>query len=200
MFFSKFLLAVAFCFGLTLQAVQAHAIINNALGVKGKPVRNNVQRPSTAKPCGNVNIQTTLGSTTPLVMNASGAFSTTVTNFNAGVDGSRQVTAKVDAAGTGKNFVAATVTKNGVRAPTSTGTDTISVQLPSGTRCTGGPNRNLCLVSFKTAGNFGNCVAVQQGAGQKRDEEGDEEVEELDVRAVGTRAARAVRQFFENLA
>jgi len=191
MLFSRIPIAIALFFGLALQ-VQAHAVINPALGVKGQPTRNNVQRPSTAKPCGTVNIQQTLGTTTPVTANAQGLFSTTITNFNAGVDGSRQVTASVDPTGTGKSFVAATVTKNGVLAPTNVGSDNLSVQLPAGTKCTGGTGKNVCLVAFKTAGNFGNCIAVQQGAAGKR--------EDLDIRAVGTRAARAVRQFFSNSA
>ena len=36
------------------------------------------------------------------------------------------------------------------------------MQLPAGTTCTGGASKNLCLVSFTTAGGFGNCVVVQQ--------------------------------------
>ena len=38
------------------------------------------------------------------------------------------------------------------------------MQLPAGTACTGGATGNKCLVSFTTAGGFGNCVAVSQGA------------------------------------
>ena len=34
--------------------------------------------------------------------------------------------------------------------------------MPAGTTCTGG-NGKTCLVAFKTAGNFGNCIAVTQG-------------------------------------
>jgi hypothetical protein len=40
-------------------------------------------------------------------------FTVTAQNFNGGADGSRKFTAKVDATGTGKSFVAATITKNG---------------------------------------------------------------------------------------
>lgn len=49
------------------------------------------------------------------------------------------------------------------QAPTDVGTQNLSVQLPAGTSCTGGASKNLCLVSFTTAGGFGNCVVVQQG-------------------------------------
>jgi hypothetical protein len=82
-----------------------------------------------------------------------------------GKDGSRQVTMQVDAAGTGAKFVAGKVTTNGVLAPTSKATEKITASLPAGTTCTGGAAGNLCLASFTTAGGFGNCVVVQQGAG-----------------------------------
>lgn len=127
----KLLSASTLVFGLVLQT-QAHAAISPALGVAGTPTRNDVQRPSTAQPCGNVNIAQTIGSTTPIVANADGSFTATITNFNAyvygyticlksvklnvtcsGQDGSRQVTAQVDDTATGKSFVAAQVTKNG---------------------------------------------------------------------------------------
>ncbi|THH21604.1 hypothetical protein EUX98_g8335 [Antrodiella citrinella] len=150
-------------FGLALQA-QGHAIISPALGVTGTPVRNDVQQPSSAKECGNVNIASTLGSTTPIVANADGSFNATIQNFNAGKDGSRQVKAVVDGTATGKSFVAATVTKNGDLAPTNVGTQQLTVQLPANTKCTGGSSKDSCLVSFTTAGGFGNCVVVQQKA------------------------------------
>ena len=44
------------------------------------------------------------------------------------------------------------------------GSAQLTVQLPSGTQCTGGANQDLCLVSFVTAGGFGNCIAVSQNA------------------------------------
>lgn len=161
--FSKFFVVVPFVLGLTLQA-SAHAIISPALGVTGTPVRNDVQRPSKQAPCGTVDIAQTINTTTPIVAAADGSFATNITNFNAGQDGSRQVTAEVDATGTGSSFVAATVTKNGDLAPTDVGSQQIAVQLPPGTTCSGGAGSDLCLVSFTTAGGFGNCVVVQQGA------------------------------------
>ncbi|THH13355.1 hypothetical protein EW146_g6853 [Bondarzewia mesenterica] len=144
--------------------VHAHAAIAPALGVSGTPVRNDAQRPSTASPCGNVNIASTIDSSTAVPAAADGTFAATITNFNAGQDGSRQVTAQVDATGTGKTFAAAEVLTNGDLAPTSTGSQQLSVQLPSGAKCTGGKAGNLCLASFTTAGGFGNCVVVSQGA------------------------------------
>jgi hypothetical protein len=70
----------------------------------------------------------------------------------------------VDATGTGAKFVAGKVTTNGDAAPATTGTQKITASLPAGTKCTGGAAGDLCLASFTTAGGFGNCVVVQQGA------------------------------------
>lgn len=50
------------------------------------------------------------------------------------------------------------------QSPTTVGSAQVAVSLPAGTKCTGGTAGNLCLVSFTTAGGFGNCVAVAQGA------------------------------------
>ncbi|PSS36966.1 hypothetical protein PHLCEN_2v1182 [Hermanssonia centrifuga] len=49
-----------------------------------------------------------------------------------------------------------------MKAPSSVGSQELIAQLPSGTICSGGPSKDLCLVSFKTAGGFGNCVVLQQ--------------------------------------
>jgi hypothetical protein len=162
MFIKSFLASSAVILAASLQ-VSAHAAIAPALGAKSATVvRNDAQRPSAAAPCGNVNIASTLDTSTAVAAN-NGVFTATVTNFNGGIDGSRFVTAQVDATGTGKSFVAATVQTNGDKSPTSTGSQQLSVALPAGTTCTGGAGKNKCLVSFKTAGNFGNCVAVTNG-------------------------------------
>lgn len=84
----------------------------------------------------------------------------TATNFNGGRDGSTQFTVQVDSTGKGTAFKPATVTKNGVLAPARAGSAEITVQMPSGTTCTGGKTGNLCLVAFKSASGFGNCVVV----------------------------------------
>ena len=82
MFFSKSLLAsVVVGASLALQA-SAHAIVMPALGVSGTPVRNDVERPSAAKPCGKVDIASTLGATQAITANADGSFTATITNFN----------------------------------------------------------------------------------------------------------------------
>jgi hypothetical protein len=38
----------------------------------------------------------------------------------------------------------------------------LSVKLPDGTKCSGGSNKNRCLVSFVTNNDDGNCVVVTQ--------------------------------------
>jgi len=160
--FSKSFFASALVLAFAAHA-QAHAIIAPALGVAGTPARSDVKRPSTAAPCGNgVNVASTLAAATPVQAAADGTFTVTVTNFNAGADGSRSVTASVSPDGTGV-FAAATVSKNGVANPTSNGSDQVVAALPAGTKCTGGAG-NVCVVSFKTTAGFGNCVAVAQGA------------------------------------
>jgi len=158
MFFAKTLFVLA----AVSTSVLGHAAVSPALGVTGKVARADAQRPSTAKPCGNAALSAIDTSTAvPLSGNS---FTVTATNFNAGRDGSTQFTAQVDTTGKGTAFKAATVTKNGVAAPTSTGDVQITVQMPAGTTCTGGAAGNLCLVSFKSAGGFGNCVVVSSGA------------------------------------
>ena len=74
------------------------------------------------------------------------------------------MTAKVDATGTGKSFVAMTVSKNGDavsgfitlnkkqcidrvdQAPATNAAQAIVANLPAGTKCTGGATKNKCLV------------------------------------------------------
>ncbi|CDO70973.1 hypothetical protein BN946_scf184830.g5 [Trametes cinnabarina] len=159
--FSKSVIALAsVILSISLQA-HAHAGVTPALGVAGTFARSDVQRPSTAKPCGNTNIAQTIDSSTAITAAANGTFAATITNFNAGVDGSRQVTAQIDPTGTGKSFTAATVLQNGDKNPTDVGSQQLVVQLPAGTACSGGATGDKCLVSFVTAGGFGNCVVVQ---------------------------------------
>ncbi|CDO68171.1 hypothetical protein BN946_scf184938.g23 [Trametes cinnabarina] len=165
MFFSKtFIATAALCLSLSLQA-NAHAAVAPALGVKGTPVRNDVQRPSKNSECGNVNIAQTIDTSTAVQAAGNGTFAATIINFNAGVDGSRQVTALVDPTGTGKSFVSADVLQNGDKNPSNTGSQQLVVQLPSNTKCSGGASKDKCLVSFTTVSGFGNCVVVQQAGG-----------------------------------
>jgi len=163
--FSKVWTSAALLLALSLQA-NAHAIVSPALGVSGTPVRNDVKRPSAASPCGaGVNVASALDSSTAVTASAAGVVDATGTNFNAGEDGSRQFTAKVDASGTGTKFVAMTVTTNGDKAPTNVGSQPLVASLPAGTKCTGGASKDKCLVQFVSASGFGNCVAVTQAGG-----------------------------------
>ncbi|KAH9899177.1 hypothetical protein C8Q73DRAFT_743232 [Cubamyces lactineus] len=162
--FSKSVVAVAtVLLGFSLQA-HAHAGVTPALGVTGTFARSNVQRPSQAKPCGTIDIAQNIDSSTAITAAANGTFAATITNFNAGVDGSRQVTAQIDPTGTGNSFTAATVLQNGDKNPTSTGSQQLVVEMPAGTTCSGGATGDKCLVSFVTAGGFGNCAVVQSTA------------------------------------
>jgi hypothetical protein len=61
--------------------VWAHAVISPALGVKAAAVRNDAQRPSTAKPCGNAAL-TAIDTTKAVTADASGSFTVDVQNFN----------------------------------------------------------------------------------------------------------------------
>ncbi|KAF7371199.1 hypothetical protein MSAN_00755400 [Mycena sanguinolenta] len=143
----------------------AHAIPSPALGVRGTPTRADVQRPSTSQPCGSVSIAKNIDNSTAVPVEQDGVtVMLNVTNFNAGGDGSRSVSVLVDPTATGnsKNFVKATVTKNGNANPSSDGTDQVKLTLPAGTKCTGGKEGNLCLLSVKTTAGFGACTVVQQ--------------------------------------
>lgn len=160
--FSKIFASATLVLALSMQ-VQGHAAVAPVLGVAGAPARKDVQRPSAAAACGKTNVAATIDTSTPVVAAADGTFSATVTNFNGGADGSRQVTASVDPTGAGKTFSAITVSKNGDAAPAAVGSQQLTAALPAGTKCSGGKAGNLCLVSFKTKAGFGNCVVVQQG-------------------------------------
>jgi len=158
MFFAKTLLVLA---AISSSAL-GHALVAPVLGVAGTAGRGSVQRPSNAKPCGNTAL-TAIDTSIAVPLNGN-SFTVTATNFNGGRDGSTQFTAQVDSTGKGSAFKAATVTKNGVAAPANVGNAQITVQMPAGTTCTGGKAGNRCLVSFKSAGGFGNCVVVSSGA------------------------------------
>ncbi|PAV15504.1 hypothetical protein PNOK_0926800 [Pyrrhoderma noxium] len=148
--------------------VSGHAIVTPALGVTGTPARSDVTKPSTNTPCGKgVNVASAISGST--AVQASGnAFTVSVTNFNGGKDGSTElVKSSIDPSGTGNSFTGGSVTftTNGDANPSTTGTVQVSGTLPSGTTCTGGNDGASCLVSFTTAGGFGNCVLVSQGTG-----------------------------------
>ena len=49
-------------------------------------------------------------------------------------------------------------------APSNDDTQQFTIQLPAGTKCTGGTNQNLCLAAITTTSGLGNCVVVSQAA------------------------------------
>jgi len=158
---STFLVS-AVVLALSLQ-VNAHCEITPALGTGATPARKDVQRPSAAKPCGNVAISTqALDTATPVVADAQGNMVVTATSFNGGTDGGRQVTLQVDPTGTGKSFQAVTIATNGVANPPGPGSQQITFNMGA-IKCTGGTAGNLCLMAFKTNGGFGNCAVGQTG-------------------------------------
>ncbi|KAI0634384.1 hypothetical protein C8Q77DRAFT_1055906 [Trametes polyzona] len=165
MFSQSLIATVALCLGLTLQA-SAHAIITPALGVSGVAVRADVQRPSAAAECGKIDIASNFDTSTAVPVASDGTFTVTITDFNGGVDGSRQIaTAIADPTGTGASFpVTINILTNGDLAPTTVGSQQLTLQLPEGTECSGGATANKCLASFTTAGKFGNCVVLEQSA------------------------------------
>jgi hypothetical protein len=79
--FSKSLIALIFFLAST-SSINAHAVVAPALGVKGNPARSDVQRPSQAKPCGNINIAQNLDTSTAVKANAKGIFAANITGFD----------------------------------------------------------------------------------------------------------------------
>ncbi|KAJ7621036.1 hypothetical protein FB45DRAFT_692671, partial [Roridomyces roridus] len=136
--------------------VQINTSRSPALGVKGTPVRSDVQRPSTAQPCGSINPANTIDTSTAIAVAADGTVTMQVLNC-AGADGSTDVSVQVDETGLGKSFKAGTVKTNGNKAPTKVESDKVVFTLPAGTKCAGGKAKNLCLVSVKTTAGFGAC-------------------------------------------
>ncbi|THV04183.1 hypothetical protein K435DRAFT_600716, partial [Dendrothele bispora CBS 962.96] len=170
--FSKVFSAVFLALALSRPVrVNGHALMTPALGINGDGARSDVEllqlTPLTSPGCGGINIAANFDSSTPAVAGPDGSFTVTATNFNCPLDVSRQVTGEVDPTGTGDSFGGkATVTQNGERAPRELGSEETTAQLPAGMQCTGGATDDKCLVSFRTASGFGNCVVVQQpGAG-----------------------------------
>ena len=64
--------------------VSGHALIAPMLGVaRNAPVRDDVQRTSNEKPCGEVDIARTIDTSNTVELARDGTFNVTVTNFNA---------------------------------------------------------------------------------------------------------------------
>lgn len=78
---SKKISLVSFLVSCLALHAHAHAAIAPALGVQGTPVRADVQRPSTAEPCGSIPISD-INTSTAAPLNADGSADFTVTNFN----------------------------------------------------------------------------------------------------------------------
>jgi hypothetical protein len=162
--FSKSFLVSAILLAVSLQA-HAQAGVSPALGVQGNNLnRSQVQRPSSNSRCGNINISNDLDSATPVNANSDGTFTVSATSFSKGNDGSRSFNVKVDSTGDGNNFVDGSIVSNGDSSPSSDGSQNIIAKLPSGTECTGGRNKDLCIAAFQNSAGFGNCVAVRQSS------------------------------------
>jgi hypothetical protein len=158
--------ASLFLLALALQ-VNGHALIEPALGIPVGGTRNDVTRPSQGQPCGKgVNVQAEIAGTTAVQANPDGSFVVNISNFNKNIDGSRKIVeSNIDATATGQSFNAkADITQNGDLSSKTLSTQQLTVQMPAGTTCTGGTDGASCVVSFKTAGGFGNCVLVSQAA------------------------------------
>ncbi|KAK6977657.1 hypothetical protein R3P38DRAFT_3122709 [Favolaschia claudopus] len=197
-------------FALSALHVSAHAMPNPALGITGRALqRNDAQRPSDDKPCGNVDIASNIdkAAAIPVTVGKDGtSVSFNMTNFNGGGDGSRKVSVMIDPTGTGKNLVKANVTKNGDPAPKeNTGSDLITVALPDGTKCTGGKDKNLCLLSVKSTAGFGACTVASQldtsstGTDAAKSGKVPCKNSKKNRRAVATRAARFLRAYAREL-
>jgi len=161
--FSKILSSSVLVLALCHQ-VASHALVAPPLGVNGTPIRADVQRPSTASPCGAdvTDIGTAIDSAMTVVVNSNGSFSLNGTCFNGGTDGSLLFKAQVDSSGNGTHFVSMPITVNGNNSPPGAETTTIVASLPPGTKCTGGKNGDLCLAQFISGAGFGNCVVLSQ--------------------------------------
>ncbi|KAJ6479490.1 hypothetical protein C8R47DRAFT_983316 [Mycena vitilis] len=164
--FSQLLATVSLVLALSSQ-VHAHGGVQPFLGVTGTLAKSDISRLNTASPCGaNIDVASSLDSATAVPAAADGTFAVTGVTFDTGSDGSESVKANVDATGAGTDFTTpVTITTNGDPAPATTSvTSPIQATLPSGTVCTGGAAKNLCVVQFVTSAGFANCVAVSQGA------------------------------------
>jgi len=163
--FSKILASSVLVFALCHQ-VTSHAIVTPALGVNGTAIRADVQRPSSASPCGAdvTDISTAIDAAMTVVVNANGSFQVNGTSFNGGTDGSLQFKGQVDSSGNGTHFVSMPINVNGNNSPPGAESTMIAASLPPGTKCTGGKTGNLCLAQFISGAGFGNCVVVSQGS------------------------------------
>jgi len=78
--FSKSFIALVSAFALTT-SVNAHGFFAPALGVGGPPTVDDVQKPPSSSPCGNMDISDNLDTSTVAAATAEGEFFIDVTNF-----------------------------------------------------------------------------------------------------------------------
>jgi hypothetical protein len=76
---SKSFVALIFLFA----SVNAQVCMNPALGVSGTPSAQDVQNPTDAKPCGDINIAQNLETSTPIQADQDGKFSPSIISFAA---------------------------------------------------------------------------------------------------------------------
>lgn len=151
MWSSKLVVAAATLSSLFL-SVSGHAIIAADQGTldglrRGDVTRGNLQRCSNFAGAGTATIQ-------------NGAVNLVAKNFNGGRDGSTQFQAALSTTGRNGDFQEVDVTTNGVAAPNGNIESPITVAIPAGTDCSGGN----CVLTFRSAGGFGNCVDVAANA------------------------------------
>jgi len=163
--FSKVFATVSVMLAVSSQ-VHGHGGVQPFFGVTGTLAKSDISKLVASSPCGNVDIASSLDTSTAVPAAADGTFDVTGVTFDTGSDGSESVSANVDPTATGASFTTpVTITTNGDPAPATTSVASpIVAALPAGTTCTGGAAGNLCLVQFVTTAGFANCVAVSQGA------------------------------------
>lgn len=82
MLFSKNVVAaIGLLLSVSLQA-HAHTVITPMLGVKGAAQRSDTQRPTDAKPCGDINVANNIDSSSAVQLGADGTFEVSIQNFN----------------------------------------------------------------------------------------------------------------------
>jgi len=158
MFFSKTLLAAVVGLSVSM-SVHGHSVI-----VPNQQIANAAQRSSVTRG-GACNSAEALKN--PIPVN-NGQFVAVGKSFNGGRDGATTLkSAAVDTSAQGKTFNGGAVTEvSGGAANGGSGTTSqITFKMPANVKCTGGADKQTCLVQMTTAGGFGACLAVTQKGG-----------------------------------
>jgi len=158
MFFSKTLLAAVVGLSVSM-SVHAHSVI-----VPNQQIADAAQRSSVTRG-GSCNSAEALKN--PIPVN-NGQFVAVGKSFNGGRDGATTLkSAAVDTTAQGKTFNGGAVTEvSGGAANGGSGTTSkITFKMPANVKCTGGADKQTCLVQMTTAGGFGACLAVTQKGG-----------------------------------